>query len=73
MEVAEMTENIVTDLPYKIKDISLADSGRKAMGNCRKGNARINGHPREIWIAKTIGREKSDRVITYDGRNCCIN
>ena len=31
MEIAEMTENIVTDLPYKIKDIALADSGRKAM------------------------------------------
>lgn len=31
MDVAEMTHSIVEDFPNKIKDIGLAESGRKAL------------------------------------------
>ena len=32
-------------VPYKVKDISLAEWGRKEIGLSRSRNARLNGYP----------------------------
>ena len=42
-------KSIAEDLPYKIKDINLADSGRDAISISEKENARFNGYQIQIW------------------------
>ena len=58
MEIAEMTENIVTDLPYKIKDIALADSGRKAMEIAEKEMPGLMATREKYGLQKPLAGKK---------------
>ena len=65
-ETLNATNNIVENLPYKVKDLSLADDGRKALDIAEKEMPGLMSTRKKIRSRKTIEREKINRIVAYD-------
>ena len=64
-ETLTATNNIVENLPHKVKDLSLADDGRKALDIAEKEMPGLMSTVINT-VQKTIEREKINRIIAYD-------
>ena len=65
-ETLTATNNIVENLPYKVKDLSLADDGRKALDIAEKEMPGLMSTRNKYGPEKAIEREKINRIIAYD-------
>ena len=68
-----MSTKTATYVPFKVKDISLADWGRKEIRLAEAEMPGLMSLRDEYGDSQPFKRSKNCRMFTYDDSNCSIN